>query len=137
MSIIDSLVMDRTVQDITDGTAKGHYNASDLNRVGRAMKDIALRLSEYGYAVSVGPKTDWSVSDIPTQSQMRKYLDDLAALRAVIDLPSSTPNTPTDMHGLTWQEANDIERILYDVDRLFTNVVAAWYYSGDLVAGEV
>ena len=137
MSVIDSLVMDRTIQDVTDGTAKGHYNASDLNRVGHVMEAIALLLSEYGYTVLVEPKTDWDISDIPTQSQMKKYLDDLAALRAAIELPPSTPNTPADMHGLTWQEANDIERILYDVNRLFTNMVAAWYYSGDLVAGEV
>ena len=57
----------------------------------------------------------------------------------------TTPDTPARIvassvgatDGLTWSGANDIERILLDVEQLINNMAAAWYYSGDLYAGEV
>lgn len=116
---------------------KGAYNASDLNRVGAAVAYVAGRLNGYGYAVTVTPKQDWTGSDIPTQESMTSYLADVAALRGAIAVMASTPPTPDSANNLTWQEANDIEQILLDVDELLTRMAAAWFYSGDLYAGEV
>ena len=116
---------------------KGAYNASDLNRVGAAVAYVAGRLTGYGYAVSVSPRQDWQVADIPTQESMTAYLADVAALRGAIAVMNSTPTTPDSASGLTWREANDIERILLDVDELLTRMAAAWFYSGELYAGEV
>lgn len=116
---------------------KGAYNASDLNRVGAAVAYVAGRLKGYGYAVSVSPRQDWQVSDIPTPESMTAYLADVAALRAALTVAADTPEVPEDMERLTWQEANNIEQILLDVDELLTRMAAAWFYSGDLYAGEV
>lgn len=116
---------------------KGAYNASDLNRVGAAVAYVAGRLTGYGYVVSVSPRQDWQVADIPTQESMTAYLADVAALRAALTVAASTPEVPEDMERLTWQEANDIEQILLDVDELLTRMAAAWFYSGELYAGEV
>lgn len=116
---------------------KGAYNASDLNRVGSAVAYVAGRLNGYGYAVAVSPKQDWTVSDIPTAGDMETYISDVSALRRAIAVIASTPPTPDSASGLTWQEANDIEQILTDVDELLTRMAAAWFYSGDLYAGEV
>ena len=41
------------------------------------------------------------------------------------------------MLGLSWEEANAIESILLAVDEAVTRMSQAWYYSGDLYAGEV
>lgn len=116
---------------------KGAYNASDLNRVGAAVAYVAGRLNGYGYYVSVSPKQDWTANDIPTAGQMATYIQDVATLRGAIAVMASTPPTPDSASGLTWREANDIERILLDVDELLTRMAAAWFYSGDLYAGEV
>lgn len=116
---------------------KGAYNASDLNRVGAAVSYVAGRLNGYGYAVTVNPKQDWTVSDIPTAGDMETYISDVAALRGAIAVMASTPPTPDSASGLTWREANDIEQILTDVDELLTRMAAAWFYSGDLYAAEV
>lgn len=116
---------------------KGAYNASDLNRVGAAVAYVAGRLNGYGYAVTVNPKQDWTVSDIPTAGQMATHLRDVAALRGAIAVMASTPPTPDSANNLTWQEANNIEQILLDVDELLTRMAAAWFYSGELYAGEV
>lgn len=116
---------------------KGAYNASDLNRVGAAVAYVAGRLTGYGYVVSVSPRQDWQVTDIPTQESMTAYLADVAALRAALTVATDTPEVPEDMERLTWQEANNIEQILVDVDELLTRMAAAWFYSGELYAGEV
>ena len=116
---------------------KGAYNATDLNRVGNAVTYVAGRLEEAGYAPDIDPKIDWTVSDIPTESQMETYLDNVRALRNALTVPDSVPQVPSDMDNLTYQEANDIERIILAVDALITNMMDAWFYSNEGFCGEV
>lgn len=116
---------------------KGAYNASDLNRVGAAVTYISNRLFEYGYFVPVTAKQDWDKTGIPTQADMYLYLQNVRKLKAALDEMGYTPDVPEDMEHLTYQEANDIEKILVDLDFLLNNMVAAWFYAGELCAGEV
>lgn len=116
---------------------KGAYNYTDLNRVGEAvlylaqqMKTLAEQVSAYGEEngvggdvsgilpydpdnITVNPKTDWAVTDIPMQSEMEAYVNDLVALRAQFELPASAPTVPANMRNLTFSTANDIEYLLY------------------------
>lgn len=121
---------------ITDRGSGTFYNASDLNRVGDAVRYLAKRFTDYGYAVAVSPKADWSESDTPTASQMETYRLNIAHLRAVIAIMASTPETPETMRALNYVKANNIERILQDLDALIANMEQAWFFSGDLYAGE-
>ena len=116
---------------------KGTYNASDLNRVGNAVNYVAGRLEDAGYTVSVNPKIDWLESDVPTESSMEQYLKNVETIRNTLTVPSNTPNVPDDMEGLTYEEANDIERILLAVDALITNMLNAYFYSNEINCGEV
>nr|DAG35498.1 MAG TPA: hypothetical protein [Bacteriophage sp.] len=132
-----SLITDRTRADVENKTNKGFYNASDLNRVGAAVQYVAERFAAQGYTVTVSPKTDWLASDIPTASELETYRQNIAALRALLAVMPTTPEAPDSMAGLTYTEANSIERILLDLDTLLTNAALAWYQSGELYAGEV
>ncbi len=120
-----------------DAGMKGKYNATDLNRVGSAVNYVAGRLNTQGYSVTVAPKIDWTDTDSPTPAQLTAYLADVATIRTALAVYADTPETPADMEKLTFAEANDIERILLDVDALITNMMAAWYYAGELYSGEV
>ncbi|ODU58424.1 MAG: hypothetical protein ABT01_00370 [Clostridium sp. SCN 57-10] len=135
--MIETLITDRTQGDVEQRTAKGYYNASDLNRVGQAMRYVAARIAGMGGACAVNPKTDWAMHDIPTETQMAAYLSDLATIRAAYAALPNTPAVPVGMDRMGYSEANDIEQILVDIDWLLTNATAAWYYSGtDLYSGE-
>lgn len=46
-----TLVTDRTLKDVSNKTAKGFYNATDLNRVGDCLEDLVARLRRIGYNV--------------------------------------------------------------------------------------
>lgn len=163
MSIIDELIFDRTQADVDrqlylesrwdpfskkfSGTleeadewlagTKGTYGAADLNRVGEALIYIAERFNAAGYTVEVSPRTDWSSADWVTPSVANQLLRDLKLLRSQFSQEVSTPSVPDDMEELTYTEANAIEQILAAVDHLLSNIMAAWYSSGDLYCGEV
>lgn len=119
------------------GDMKGAYNASDLNRVGAAIRYVADRIIEHGGLVSVDPKQDYAVSDIPTPAQLTAYLADVSTIRGALPVLPTTPEVPADMEGFTYDEANNIEQILLDVDLLITNMSLAWFYSGEIYSGEV
>lgn len=154
MSILDTLITDRTAADVARAEElsakgisgmtpaelaeylagmKGAYNAADLNRVNEAMEYLAERFRGYGYTVTLRPVPVWTVTGIPTAAQMGDYLANLAALRGVLAV--ITAPVPADMDGLTWQEANDIERILKDIDQILTNAAAAFRHCNASVCG--
>ena len=60
----------------------------------------------------------WYETDIPTQNEMSIYIEDVSRLRDKIPLLADTPETPDDMQLLTYQEANDIEKILDNIERV-------------------
>lgn len=143
MSVIDTLVTDRTEADASryselrdKGWAamttaeraewvagmKGAYNASDLNRIASAMAYLSQRFASAGYSVPVSSPTDWANGDIPTKGDMDTYLDDLRRIRAALAVMDTTPSAPGSMDYLTWAKANDIEKILADVDDLLTKI---------------
>lgn len=116
---------------------KGAYNAGDLNRVGSAVDYLAERLTDQGYAVYVDPKVNYPAGDIPTESQMERYLADVREIRGKIAVMDTTPEAPASMDSLTYGGANDIEQILVDVAGLLTRAAQGWYFSGELYAAEV
>lgn len=139
------LVTDRTQADVTAGNEKGIYQASDLNRVGAAMSYVAERLVEFGYNPSINPKTDWEDTEWVNQSQAAHYLADLAELRKQITIFYTTPEVPARLtatgpntkDGLNYERANDIEKILEDIDRLLTLILQNLLYAGEIFSGEV
>lgn len=79
----------------------------------------------------------WYEIDIPTLGQLNQYLANVAAIRSVLAVYATTPETPPDMEGLTYGEANDIEKILVDVEDVIRHMVDAMrrlnapgFYSG-------
>lgn len=140
MSVIDTLITDRTQSDVSNGTEKGYYNTSDLNRVSEAMEYLVEQLWNNGYSVPgyvKGPV--WSVEDIPTPDQMEQYLTSVSSIRAVVNVLKPTPNTPDSMENLTYEEANNIEQILLDVETMLNAIVAVFPKSGQssVFAGNV
>lgn len=133
--IIDGVATAAEREEWLSGEMIGAYNASDLNRVGKAMAYIADRLSEIGVVVSVSGKQDWQMTDIPTKDSLAYYLSDVGKIRNALAVSDETPTLPDDMIGLTWQEANDIEQILLDIDGIITLIMRSWMYAGEVYAG--
>lgn len=155
MSVLDTLITDRSAADVIrwqqldskdysdmtaaektewDGALKGSYDYTDLNRVGQAIAYVAAELYAAGYAVNVNPKTDWARGDIPTPTQYAQYLADVAAIRAALALGTSVPTAPTKVTERV--EANDIETILLAVDDALARIDAAVMYLDTIFCGQ-
>lgn len=117
---INSLIMDRTAIDVAVGNEKGRYSASDLNRVGQAINYVAGRLREMGHDVQTSQKENWTNQDWMSEGQAAQRLAELEVLRREIAVFVSTPEVPGTMSGLTYQRANDIEKILSDLDAMIS-----------------
>lgn len=150
MSVIDTLVTDRTAADVStvqnlnavdmstwsaaEVTAylagmKGAYNASDLNRVGQACAYLYNLMDSMGYAVPnyTALKTDWAKEDVPTQAQMTTYLATIAAIKAVWSAAQTIPAT---MDNLGYDGANNIEKLLIEVEDISQRINAIFIKSG-------
>ena len=110
-----------------DGGLKGAYNCTDLNRVQSAVRYLQERFAGVGYSVELSETKTWALQDVPTLADLAEYLA----------LLKTTPAVPDTMVGLTYVKANHIEQILLDVDRLLSNMIAGFIYSGDIFGGEL
>lgn len=147
MTVIDELITDRKKLDVNRisylnklvfadmseaekkewlSGSKGAYNYTDLNRVGSALEYLAESLTCESYCVSVNVKTDWKVSDFIYLADIRYYLSQIEKLREVLAVFPTTPITPNNIIGFS--QANDIEKILFDVKKLLDNMITAYSY---------
>ena len=115
------LITDRTDRDTGD---KGHYNCLDLIRVNEALDYVADLLRGAGYIVQITTKSDWTMNDIPTPAQMEQYVRNIQAIKNTMGYLSTTPQPPTTMQRLTWEQANDIEQLLTDAEYTVFHVFA-------------
>ena len=158
MSVIDTLITDRSLKDLDwadyleskrfqDMTAaereeylaplRGRYGVTDLQRLEEALRYVTDRLRAAGYAVNDAPRTDWSALARAWPELLAQYLAALQNVRRCFAVPASTPAVPVDMEHLTFAEANDMEKILLDLDTLLTGVETSWVCSGEFYSGEV
>lgn len=83
---------------------KGAYNYSDLNRVERAVSEIS---DIEGLGLTT--KTDWAMWDVPTKADMNRYLGNIGVLKTLYRVDIEIPDS---MENLTYETANNIERII-------------------------
>lgn len=139
-----NLVYDRTEQDVEMARAqrgttltplKGCYNATDLNRVEAAAEAIAAELNSAGYTVTVNPVT-YAETDIIRRLDFAAYLSNVQTLRDAIAVRASTPELPAANAKLDFVGANNIEKILADLDELIGWMKYSQKYCGTFAAGQ-
>ena len=111
---------------MTTTVTKGAYNYSDLNRVERTVKEISEKLG-----LHLITNTDWAMWDIPRLADMERYLYNIRVIKNAI---ASTTSLPTNMVGLTYNDANNIEKILLEATN---KIKESAVFCGDIMCGEV
>lgn len=133
---MEELIYDRILTDVLEQTNKGYHNYTDLNRIEEWCEYIANLLTSYGYAVRITVKKDWTMLDDRTELHTTRILNNVKAIRDAFTTMSTTPATPTSINPIDYIKANDIEKILADINQLIINMESAWKYSGDIISGE-
>lgn len=110
---------------IATNATKGAYNYSDLNRVERAVKEIAEDIG-----LTLTTKTDWTMWDVPRVSDMVRYVDNVRAIQnalgGIIALPEIGDR-------FTYSDANNIELILSNASEYIENSPRC----GELLCGDI
>lgn len=153
------LITDRTLQDVErwrelhdkgwsamtaaersewSGEMKGRYSFTDMNRVENAVAVLSDRFVGVGYLdTPLVTKTDWHQFSVPTRTDMTRYLGNIATLRGLVSVYDTTPFAPTVDQKFNYERANDIEKILLDIDEILTALPQSWFYAGEIMSGEV
>lgn len=140
-----TLVTDRVKADADARNDKGTYDWRAMNRVTAAMEDLHARFTEYGYTTGYIPvlishrdgsvNGEWREDDEDIRwSQLEQYRSNVAALRSTFEMLKDTPPVPERMgasgpgkdDGLNWERANDIERILVDINTVIERTLRAF-----------
>ena len=141
--ICGELIRDRTQADVdfalnlerdggfTDEDLKGAYNISDRNRVGGAINYIAECLRDTGrHEVRTKVRDDWDFYDIIKPGDNQKVLAALKYLKLLLPY-NQTEEVPESLDCLTYQKANAVENILFDLCGVFSRIFEAWLFCGD------
>lgn len=122
----------------TPSATKGMYTHRDLNRVESAVERLATKFGERGYDVSdIVVKTNWTYSDTFRDTDMVRYLGNISKLRSFFPVYTDTPSVPSIDDKFNYKLANDIEKILIDVETIFLGLGNSQYYCGEIFAGEI
>lgn len=113
-------------------------NPEVYNLTGAQLTEAAKQVGER--IVTLNPdtmaKTDWTNTDIPTRSQLEKYLSSVWALWLSILEYRPELELPTEMTYLDYIGANQIENLLKEIDILKRRIELSYRgYSGRLTAG--
>ena len=120
------------VTNRTDGNT--YYNYSDLNRVEAKTAEVAELLTAQGYVTTIDVKTDWKMTDFPTQTEMQRYLGNVKkCVNNFCKMPGVT--LPDTMDRLDYIGANNIEKTLVDIEKLLEYMLDVMRYSGTFYSG--
>ncbi len=125
-----NLIFDRTQLDIDNDTEKGQYTYTDLNRVEEWCRYLADILNGYNYYVSIETKTDWLESDYHYSQDLERIRKNVNRLKEAY---FSFTQIPKNLEYMTIEQANDIEKILYEIDYILAGMENNFVYCG--VAG--
>lgn len=128
---VDSITKDAT------SVNRGAYNYTDLNRVENKVKELNELLIADGYmSQTLTTKLDWALTDKFSSSDMQRYLNNIQEIRTALTSLTSTPYTPTTMNYMSFETANNIEKILVDIEMLIRGMENYYVYSGVANAGQ-
>lgn len=103
-------ITDRTGSDVLMGNERGYYGYQDLNRVESAVAYISASVG-----LSLSTKTTWKLGDLIFRTDMDRYMQNLYSVRdrcAQLDKQYIEKPLPGSMEDLTWEGANNIEKML-------------------------
>lgn len=130
---MENLIFDRTKNDVEQGTSKGYYNYTDLNRVEAWCEYLANLLTSYSYPVSITIKKDWAMTDLPNVNDMERIRSNVDKIKIAFH---AYTDVPENLNYMTIEKANAIEKILNEIDSLSKNMISCFRYSNTFNAGE-
>lgn len=125
---MDNLIYDRLLSDVEEAlnnqnsteNLKGAYNYTDLNRIETWCKYIKEILQDYGLNKNLETKINWNMRDYPTMAHIDRIRGNIQILKEFCE--GLTTETIVYNNTLNYEQANILEKILFDINAYFENV---------------
>ena len=146
--MLDNLIFDRTQNDVNYalqlrdagvnvlGDLKGVYNISDRNRVGAAMEYVYGLLRGMAYYISITAKTDWQLTDFATPALNEQMRGGIERMKNTFVVFPDTPDIPATLDMITFEDANALEKILFDLETMALLAARSFKPCGTFAAGQ-
>ena len=114
---------------------KGTLTINTLNRIENKQSELFSLLSDIGYyAPQIVTKT-WTYDDLFTSDEFERIVKNTETLRNASLVYKSTPITP--IADYYFENLNAIEKILYDIENMTSEIKSLFLECGTFQCGEV
>lgn len=114
---------------------KGTLTINTLNRIENKQSELFLLLSSIGYyAPQIVTKT-WTYDDLFTDNEFERVVKNTETLRNASLIYKNTPITP--IADYYFENLNAIEKILYDIENMTSEIKSLFLECGTFECGEV
>lgn len=114
---------------------KGTLTINTLNRIEEKQEELKNLFEEDFYFVDKIEHKYWSYTDFFIQEDFDRILFNLEMLKKAYFVYTHTPKTP-DNNYRKYQTINDVEKILYDLDIMISDVKSHYRECGSFECGE-
>lgn len=114
---------------------KGTLTINTLNRIENKQEILKGLFNEMGYWNTSISTRQWAYTDIFEGAQFDRILHNLEVLRQAFFVYKDAPNMP-DSNYRKYQTINDVEKILYDLDVMISDVKSHYRECGTFESGE-
>lgn len=114
---------------------RGTLTINTLNRIENKMSELQTRLNLYVYMISGVIVKSWQHEDYFVHDlEITRWQNNLEILKDAFYTYTGTPNPPNSV--LNYQGANDVERILFDVESILDDMISRFRECGTFECGE-
>lgn len=113
---------------------KGTMTYNTLNRIENKQDELKNLFNDMGYWNTSILNKVWGENDIFNVKEFQRILDNTNVLRNAFFVYKNTPNTPPISYH--YNDINDLEKILYDLDVMINDVKSHYRICGTFECGE-
>ena len=124
----------KEVTELLSGELKGSYDYTDRNRVEVAVNYLVGLLNVNGYHIDISViKTNWTENDVFRYPDMERYLNNIKAIKHAF---YGTVGLPENMRSIDYEVANQIERLLLEIEMHINRLYLSAWVCGEAMCGE-
>ena len=113
---------------------RGTITINTLNRIEAKQEELKNLFNDMGYWNTHITNKVWGENDIFNADEFQRILNNTNILRQAFFVYKATPNTPPVSYH--YNDINSLEKILYDLDVMISNVKANYRFCGEFECGE-
>ena len=146
---MEEMIFDRSQADVdyakknpsSKEYLKGTLNYIDLNRIEKKYIELVKKLETLGENIEINPiKTftneddEWKMTDLITIEKINQIRENVYILqqRTQIEVGLNIEFNS----NLNYKQLNDLEKILYEIDKTIKGIMSKFIYSGTFYCGE-